>query len=88
MKYHIYNADGIALYWNEDVLEFDTYESASRFLVSAMANSEHLEDFWSNVIIKEDILFVNGDVAHLNATNLIIGWDDDNDECVLMEVNK
>lgn len=87
MKYHIYNPDGVALYWDEDVLEFDTYESASRFLESAKANSEHLEDFWTGTKIKEDILFIDGDGTHLNATNLIVDWDYDNDECVLMEVN-
>lgn len=86
MKYHIYNTDGIALYWDEDVLEFDTYESAARFLESAMKNSEHLEDFWTGTNIQKDILFVNGSGTHLDATNLIVEWDDDNDECVLMEV--
>lgn len=85
MKYHIYNADGIALYWDEDVLEFDTYESASRFLESAMTNSEHLEDFWTGTTIKEDILFINGGHTHLNATNLVVDWDDENDECILVE---
>lgn len=84
MKYHIYNSDGIALYWDEDVLEFDTYESASRFLESAMTNSEHLEDFWTDTEIKEDI---NSGYTCLNATNLIIDWDYDNDECILVEVN-
>ena len=84
MKYHIYNPDGIALYWEEDVLEFDTYESASRFLESAMTNSEHLEDFWTDTKIKEDI---NGDYTRLDATNLIVDWNYDNDECILMEVN-
>lgn len=87
MKYHIYNADGVALFWDEDVLEFDTYKSAARFLESATANSEHLEDFWTGTTIKKDILFIDGDGTYLDATNLIVEWDDDNDECILMEVN-
>lgn len=83
MKYHIYNADGLPLYWDEDVLEFDTYESAARFLVSAMASSEHLEDFWSGAEIIEDIIFTDEESGHLNATNLMVVCDDEGC-CVLM----
>lgn len=69
MKWYIYNANNMPLYWNEDVLEFDTRDSAERFLESAIANHEYLEDFWTNAVIKADDIIV-GDV--LNATNLII----------------
>lgn len=83
MKYHIYNTDGFAVYWGEDILEFDTYESASRFLVSAMANKEYLEDFWTNSEIRQGILPEN-DNEYFNATNLILARR--NDEIEFVEV--
>lgn len=82
MKYYIYNTDGNALYWDEDVLEFDSYESALRFLESAKENSEHPEDFQTDAEITKDI---DENERHLNATNLIVAWDD---ECILKEVEE
>lgn len=81
MKWYIFNADNEPLYWDDYVLEFDTQESAERFLRSAKANCEYLEDFWSGVEIKENILFVDAD--RLDGTHAIIYWDAENFECVL-----
>lgn len=85
MKYYIYNFNLLPLYWDEAILEFDTYASAARFLVSAAANSEHLENFWDDAEIKAEILFDNDDI-HLNATNMIVDWDNEYGN-ILVEVN-
>lgn len=84
MKYYIYNLQGFPLYWNEDILEFDTYESAARFLVSAKANYQYLEDFYTDVEIRQGLLTENDD-EHLNATNLILAQR--GNEIELVEVN-
>lgn len=81
MKWHIYNSDGICLFWDEYALEFDTRKSAERFLETAIINSEHLEDFWTGAEIKEDILFIDAD--RLDGTHAIVDWDAENDECIL-----
>lgn len=55
------------LCWNEDVLEFDTRESAERFLASA---EKFRKDIWEEVEISQGT-YIN-DYSFLNATNLII----------------
>lgn len=85
MKFHIYNANGIALFWDDGVLEFDTYDSAQRFLDSAIASEEHLEDFLTGATIRQDILFIDGG-EHLNATNLIVYWNDKIEDLELKEI--
>lgn len=66
MKWHIYNADNEPLYYDAMPLEFDTKETAQRFIDSDSIDA----DFYADAHIEYDTLFVDG--THLNATNLIM----------------
>lgn len=85
MKWHIYDADHQPLCWDGQVLEFDFDSDASEFLNSAIANSEHDIEFYSEAEIKQDILYYDGE--YINATNLRVSWDEETDETVLINVN-
>lgn len=84
-KFYIYK-DTLPLYWDEDILEFDTYESAERFLASVIENSEHPEDYWTDSIIVKDEGIRDSDENYLNATNMIVIWDYENETCDLKEI--
>lgn len=83
MKYHIYNTvDGEELplcYYETDdaeegkVLDFDTEESAKRFIESAVESGDREEEFFDGVFIRKDIVYC--DYGYIDATNLYIGID-------------
>ena len=85
MKWHIYDADHQPLCWDGQALEFDFDSDASEFLNSAIVNSEHDIEFYSEAEIKQDILYYDG--GYLNATHLRVVWDEETDETVLIDVN-
>jgi hypothetical protein len=72
MKWHIYNTEHEPLCWNNQVLEFDTFESAVLFL-RGVNNID--EDILATAVIVEDILFYDGN-GYINATNLRISEDE------------
>ena len=52
MKWHIYDADHQPLCWDGQALEFDFDSDASEFLNSAIVNSEHDIEFYSEAEIR------------------------------------
>ncbi len=85
MKWHIYGPDREPLCWNGKALEFDSDSDASEFLNSAISNSEHDIEFYSEAEIRQDILYYDG--GYLNATHLRVAWDEETDETILINVN-
>jgi len=78
LKWHIFNESNGPLCWDGKTLEFDTKESAERFLhsyVDTMYDSyeEYCKAF--GVAIKECILYYDG--GYLNATNKIVIYGED-----------
>ena len=82
MKWHIYGPEAHPLCWDDQALEFDTEEDARDFLASAIAHSEHGEEFYSEAIVREGILYYDG--GYLDATNFRVEWDGDNCETILV----
>lgn len=82
MKWHVYGPDHEPLCWDGQALEFDTNMDAREFLASAISNSVWSEDFWVDAEIEEDILYYDG--GYINATELLVGWDDENCEEILI----
>ena len=84
-RYYIYNNElEEYLYWDDNILEFDTRESAERFLDSALdamcLTREEAGEFISIVtaiMYEENIC---------NATGYIVGYDEEGVETVLKEV--
>lgn len=86
MMWHIYGPEHYPLCWDDMALEFDSEESARVFLASAIANSEHDADFYSEAVISEDILYYDG--GYLNASNYVVYWDAENCETYLADKNE
>ena len=87
LKWHIFNESNEPLCWDDKALEFNTKESAERFLhshVDTMYDSyeEYCETF--GVTIKECILYYAG--GYLNATNKIVVYKEDDWEGYLKDV--
>ena len=78
LKWHIFNEHNEPLCWDDKALEFDTKESAERFLhshVDTMYDSyeEYCETF--GITFKECILYYDG--GYFNATNKIVVYEED-----------
>ena len=87
LKGHIFNESNEPLCWCDKALEFNTKESAERFLhshVDTMYDSyeEYCETF--GITIKECILYY--DSGYLNATNKIVVYGEDDWEGHLEDV--
>ena len=87
LKWHIFNESNEPLCWGDKALEFNTKESAERFLhshVDTMYDSyeEYCETF--GIIIKECILYY--DSGYLNTTNKIVVYGEDDWEGHLEDV--
>ena len=82
LKWHIYNKDypSQPLAWDGAALEFDTEESAQRFLESLPICEKYRRAY-----IKSGILFYDG--GYLNATGKIVEYNTDGEE-ILVEVTK
>ena len=85
MKWHIYDIDNHPLCWEGQALEFDFDSDASEFLNSAISNSEHDIEFYSEAEVRQDILYYDG--GYLNATNFRVAWDEEADKTILINVN-
>ena len=84
MKQHIYNDNHEPLCWDGAAIEFDTRESAERFLDACLTDGDRPDEFYDNVIIVEDILYYDG--SYLDATNLTIAYDKESCESYLKDV--
>ena len=88
MKYHIYETRDCVnpLCWDEKALEFDTIESACRFLCDffEIVKDTGEAEIYENATVKHDILYYDG--GYLNATNLTIEYDAEECENRLKEV--
>lgn len=88
MKYHIYETRDCVnpLCWDEKALEFDTIESACRFLCDLfeIVKDTGEAEIYENATVKHDILYYDG--GYLNATNLTIECDAEECENRLKEV--
>ena len=84
-RYYIYNNElEEYLYWDENVLEFDTYESAERFLDSALsAMNLTKEEAGEFITIKTAIMYEEN---IFNATHYIVGYDENGVEEMLVAV--
>lgn len=81
--YHIYKVVDFEreplCYYKSDVdeygmlLEFETTESAERFIESAVASGDRTEDFFEEAFIVEDD--EECEFGYIDATNLYIGFD-------------
>jgi hypothetical protein len=85
MKWHIYDANNQPLCWEDQALEFDFDSDACEFLNSAISNSEHDIEFYSEAEIRQDTLYYDG--GYLNATHLRVAWDEETNETTLINVN-
>ena len=78
MKWYIFNDEHEPLCWDGQALEFDTKESAERFLHS---HTDIMYDGYEGyceafgVVIKECIFYYDG--GYVNATNKIIVYNQD-----------
>ena len=88
MKWHIFNEYDEPLCWDDQALEFDTKESAERFLHS------HVDSFYDNfdeycqtfgVNIKEGILYYDG--GYIDCTHKIIKYNEEDNDGELVNVN-
>lgn len=84
MKWHIYNQNHEPLCWDATAIEFDTQEAADRFLKSCFVDGEYPDEFYDGATIVEDILYYDG--GYLDATNLIVAYDEENCESYLKNV--
>lgn len=88
MKYHIYETREYVnpLCWDDKALEFDTIESACRFLcaIFKIVRDTNEENLYQTATIKQDILYYDG--GYLNATNLIVEYDAEECENRLKEI--
>ena len=86
MKFYIYNNEiDELLYWDDSLLEFDTYESAERFLESALgAMNLTREEAGEFITIKQLIVYV--DAPRCDATNLMVDYDEEGVEEILVQV--
>lgn len=82
LKWHIYNKDypNQPLTWDGAALEFDTEESAQKFLESLP-----IYEKYQHAYVKSGILFYDG--GYLNATGKIMEYNTDGEE-ILVEVTK
>ena len=84
LKYHIYNKDGEPLCWNNQAIDFDDYDSAHDFLLTAEMLTGNVYEPYE---IKEDILYYDG--GHINLTGYIPKWSEpEGDELILVERKK
>ena len=76
LKWHIYNEKNNPLCWDDKMLEFDTEESANRFLHSCI-DDENFEEYCKTygISIQQTIAFYDG--GYLDATNLIVEHTDE-----------
>lgn len=82
-KFHIYNSaygmsDPLCYFENDDdewgmVLDFDTEESAERFIQSAINSGDRTEAFFENVFIERTVEICEG--GYIDATNMYLGDD-------------
>ena len=88
MKYHIYETKECVnpLCWDDKALEFDTLESAAKFLCALfeIVKNTGEEEAYENATIKQDMLYYDG--GYLNATNLTVEYDAEECENRLKEV--
>ena len=78
MKWHIYNNEHQALFWNGLLLDFDTEESAKRFIDSYVSQMfDNPEDYYKTfgVYFAEDIVYM--DDGYLDGTHLIVKFSDE-----------
>lgn len=82
LKWHIYNKDypGQPLTWDGTALEFDTEESAQRFLESLPICEEN-----QHAYVTSGILYYDG--GYMNATGKIMEYAPNGEE-ILVEVTK
>lgn len=87
IKYHIYETkEGVnPLCWDDKALEFDTIESACRFLCDLfeIVKDTNEEEIYKNASVKHDILYYDG--GYLDATNLTVKYDAEECENYLEE---
>ena len=88
MKWHIYNSENNPLCWDDKAIEFDTKESAERFLHSYVdfqydSYEEYCQTF--GVVIKEGILFY--DYGYINCTNKIVKYNEEIEDEELIDIN-
>ena len=74
MKWHIYNMEHEPLCWEDKALEFDTLESANKFLKDVEKVISEDGGILDNAIIVEDILYYDG--GYINATGLSVVDDE------------
>lgn len=85
MKWHIYNKTGeVPLCWDDAPLEFDTKESAERFVINCLKICVKAERIKDNFMIKEDILYYDG-AGYINAENLKVEIDKETGKEILTE---
>lgn len=82
--WHIYDSENYPLCWDHQALEFSSEEAARLFLASAIANSEHDADFYSEAVIREDVLYYDG--GYFDASNYVVYWDPEECETYLADV--
>ena len=90
MKWHIYDTEHnhAPLCWDDQALEFDIEEDAINFLYSAIDNTLGTDDSacFATAFIKKDILYYDG--GYLDATGLILSYDAELCENVLIKAKK
>ena len=74
MKWHIYNMEHEPLCWENKALEFDTLESANKFLKDVEKVISEDGGILDNAIIVEDILYY--DSGYINATGMSVVDDE------------
>ena len=95
MKFYIFkqlpdpdNNDELTDYpmcWDKAAVQFDTEESAQRFLDSCKENSDPNSEFYKDAFIKECIFFYDG--GHINCEDKTIIMDDISGELLLVEAD-
>ena len=73
-KFHIYNMEHEPLCWEDKALEFDTLESANKFLKDVEEFIFEDGGILDNTIIVEDILYYDG--GYINATGMSVVDDE------------
>lgn len=87
MKWHICDSSNYPLAWDDNILEFDSCESAERFLISANDAYLGFEDSTIQTEFNNEIEDCPKEEAHIDATNMIVVYDSEIDEEKLVEVN-
>ena len=72
MKFHIYDCEHYPLCWDNQALEFDTFESASEFFESAIAMGLLIDSIGEAIIVEDVLDWYDG---YINATNMRIVFD-------------